>query len=140
MDLLGLSGGVTSITGGMGHTCVLQYGGVKCWGIISHGQLGDSTKISKYSPGGSVTGLNSDVHTVVAGNWHACAITTTGLAKCWGNNGSGQLGDGTIDTRLTPVDVVDLTSESSFIAAGSNHTCAIHNGKAKCWGVNDNGK
>ena len=36
--------------------------------------------------------------------YFSCALTTTGGVKCWGNNGSGSLGDGTFITRTTPVD------------------------------------
>lgn len=90
---------------------------------------------------GSVSPNLIHITAIAVGSNHTCAITTTGDAKCWGNNQNGQLGNGTSEnTRLTPVDVLDLTSGSSFIAAGSNHTCAIHNRETKCWWANDNGK
>lgn len=65
---------------------------------------------------------------------HACARLLTGRVRCWGSNDDGQLGDGTTDERVRPVDVVGVTGAKS-IAAEFGRTCAVSNGgKVSCWG------
>ena len=68
---------------------------------------------------------------------YACAVLNSSAAKCWGNNGNGQLGDGTKTQRNTPVTVSGLSSGVSAITTGSDHSCAVlFSGAVKCWGLN----
>ncbi len=86
-------------------------------------------------------GSLSTASAIAMGYSHTCAVTTTGGVKCWGYNGNGQLGDSTTTRRLTPVNVSDLSSEVSSIAAGWGHTCALTTaGGVKCWGRNQFGQ
>jgi CSLREA domain-containing protein len=76
---------------------------------------------------------------VAAGLAHTCALMTSGGVKCWGNNESGQLGDGTTTARFTPVDTVGVNGATA-IAAGDSHTCAlISGGTVMCWGDDNEG-
>jgi len=141
VDVSGLSSGVVAIAAGAFFTCALTTsGGVKCWGDNICGQLGDGTELDKATPV-DVLALSSDVKAIDAGFAHTCAVTTSGGVKCWGYNGDGQLGDGTLGSNATPVDVYHLASGVKAINASLAHTCAVTNtGGLKCWGENGLGQ
>ena len=138
----GLDSGIKAIAAGGAHTCVLtNAGGVMCWGSNQFGQLGDGFPDSSLSPV-NVYGLTSGVIAIATGYYHTCALTSIGRVECWGNNGVGELGDGTTTNRPTPVIVQGLTSGVSAITAGYSHTCALiaASGAVMCWGDNQYGK
>jgi len=77
------------------------------------------------------------VDAISAGYYHSCALTNKGEVKCWGANGSGQLGDGTTEDRSSPVTVQGLELGAVAVSTGGAHTCAIEKpGNLKCWGNN----
>ncbi|MBX3313773.1 MAG: hypothetical protein KF906_05575 [Actinobacteria bacterium] len=131
---------IRSITAGGGHTCALLTNGTaKCWGYNYDGRVGDGTTTNRLTPT-TVTGLTGATAITAGGGGHSCALLTNGTAKCWGNNGSGQLGDGTTTNRLTPTTVTGLTGATA-ITPGGGHSCALlTNGTAKCWGNNVDGQ
>jgi hypothetical protein len=71
---------------------------------------------------------------------HACAAGVDGKAYCWGDGGSGQIGDGgTAPRYIATVVGVGLALRSA--AAGSGYSCGLtSDGTAYCWGLNDNGQ
>ena len=77
-----------------------------------------------------------NVLTVDTGFSHTCAVTDTGGVKCWGSNGYYQLGDGTMNHRSAPVEVIGLSEEIEAVTAAWNGTCALTVlGGVKCWGA-----
>jgi len=119
---------------------VTSGGALLCWGLNILGEVGDGTTTNRFTPT-QVTGLTSGVATFAGGGDHTCALTTGGGVLCWGDNSFGQLGDGTTTQRLTPVQVVGLTSGVVAIAGGYQHSCALTNaGRVLCWGVNFRGE
>lgn len=139
-----LTSGVKEISAGESHTCaVTSTDGVICWGNNGDGQLGDGTTIDRSNPVivKESTGEDLLAIAVSAGNYHTCARISEGGVKCWGDNGYGQLGDGTTIESLTPVFGSGLTSGVREISAGKYHTCALTSGGGvKCWGGNEHGQ
>jgi alpha-tubulin suppressor-like RCC1 family protein len=135
-----VGGGLSFIqlTAGTYHTCGLaNTGAAYCWGDNLNGELGGGdwgypfTKLvpTLVSGGLSFVGITA--------SWsHTCGRTSTGAAYCWGGNGFGQLGDGTMQDRLVPTLV---SGGLSFVGikAGNDHSCASRSdGAAYCWGAN----
>jgi alpha-tubulin suppressor-like RCC1 family protein len=135
----------------------LNDGSVKCWGDNSGGVLGLGDK-NHHGDGPDEMGdnlrtvnlgTNKTAEAIAAGEVHTCAILNDGSVKCWGFNGSGQLGLGdTIGRGAEPTDMGDnlrtvnlgAGKTAKKIAAGGDHTCAILNdGSVKCWGANSRG-
>ncbi len=71
---------------------------------------------------------------VSAGQLHTCGVTTDNRAYCWGENGQGQLGNGSTTDRLTPV-AVSGTRRFRQVSAGDHFTCGVTTDyRAYCWG------
>ncbi|PYN80930.1 MAG: hypothetical protein DMD96_12750 [Candidatus Rokuibacteriota bacterium] len=74
------------------------------------------------------------------GAFHSCARFQDGTVRCWGNNVSGQLGDGTQTDSSMPVAVVGITGAAA-VTGGGFHTCArFPDGTLQCWGRNNAGQ
>jgi alpha-tubulin suppressor-like RCC1 family protein len=137
LDVSGLTSGMIAVAAGGWHSCALTGGGgVKCWGANQHGELGDGSTQDSVIPV-EVSGLTSGVAAVTAGDDFTCAVTIRGGVKCWGNNSSGQLGNGTSEDSNVPVDVRGLENGARSVAAGRSHACAVTGaGGVMCWGDN----
>ena len=76
---------------------------------------------------------------VSAGLSHTCGVTPSGATYCWGDNGYGELGNGTTTSSATPVAV---SGGLTFAAVSAdNQTCGVtRSGAAYCWGQNRDGE
>lgn len=133
----GLSKGVKAVSSGSYSTCALTTkGAVKCWGYNGDGELGDNSTTGSTKPVAAF-GLGKKIKAIAVGDIHSCALTTSGVVKCWGYNGYGALGDNTTTTSPKPVGVYNMGKKVKAITAGGYHTCALTTkGAAKCWGFN----
>ena len=93
---------IIEIVSSENHSCALfDNKKIKCWGRNSSGQLGygHTNDIEhENAPGQEFVDVGGDVFKVVVGGSNTCVWTTDGSVKCWGSNGSDQLGYGHTDT------------------------------------------
>lgn len=134
----GLNGLISAVTAHNYQSCALRNdGGVACWGFNAYGEAGNGAGDSRTAP---VAVPVSGVGAVAAGASHTCAVIGGGVS-CWGYNGEGAIGTG--EATLTvpdPYAIASLAAGATDVAAGYDHSCAIVNGGAWCWGNNEKGQ
>ncbi len=117
-------------------------GTVWAWGANSFGQLGLGTTTSVSSPV-AITSLSGTYIVGIAAGGRICqALASDGTLWAWGNNGAGQLGDGTTTSRTSPVAVsLPVGSQALGVSAGLGHTLSIQaDGTVLSWGSNGDGQ
>jgi alpha-tubulin suppressor-like RCC1 family protein len=127
---------------------------LRCWGVSDFFSRGvyfalTAATAPELDPG---TDISSLVLEAAAGYWHLCVKTDTGRRlQCMGVNNYGQLGDGLMDNERVPspftwvggplVDPPNGDGEPTHgITAGRDHTCALDDIGALCWGSNASGQ
>lgn len=140
---------IRQISTGSTHTCAIASDNkAYCWGAGGSWQLGTGNNSSSNTAVAVVQGsmpAGATVRQIAAGSSRTCAIASDNKAYCWGNNGNGQLGDGTTGTKLTPTPVSQGAMPAGAtirqISGENAHTCAIaSDNKAYCWGANGAGR
>ncbi len=137
--------GVAQIALGDAYTCaLLNSGNVECWGFNNFGELGNGSTTDSKSPV-FVSGIGPGVRAIAAGDATMCAILISTQVDCWGFNGDGELGNGSIGGQSdTPV----MVSGGSFLSDGASiglnmgqTSCGLDNNEvAQCWGFNSDGE
>jgi alpha-tubulin suppressor-like RCC1 family protein len=134
----------SAISAGRFHTCAIATGGTAyCWGEGDNGRLGTGNITDRTSPTAVNMPAGTAFSAISAGEWHTCAVTTTGDGYCWGNNSQGQLGDASTTQRTEPtrVNMPAGTTLSAISTSSYAHTCAITTtGLAYCWGMGTSGR
>ena len=124
--------GVLNLTAGSLHTCALTgEGAVWCWGDNASGQLGDNTTTNRSVPV-KVQGLPGPATSFTAGKDFTCAVVENGEVWCWGENGRGQLNDGSKTNRLTAVKS-GFTQAPNQISGGINFLLGETAGAVANW-------
>lgn len=133
---------------GVFHVCASDASGVlRCWGNNSSGQVGNGTTSSPVIVPTPVGFGGNPVLGVLGGLSHTCALSADGLF-CWGADGQGQLGNGTVLTgnqttptlaqlppyvdsvQIAPFTFANVETASTFqrgriLDVGLNHSCMV---------------
>jgi len=148
-----------ALSSGGDHSCGLTTTGTAfCWGNDDYGALGASIATDftrclfldvanvpcSAAPIGVTGGL--EFAAISAGidrdGSSTCALTASGAAYCWGQNGLGELGNGTTDGdfHVAPTLVRGGITFAS-ISVGGPHACGLTTtGGVSCWGWNSGGQ
>lgn len=129
-----------SVTVGGAHACAISTTDTAyCWGADASGQLGDARRINSTTPIPLAVGFETFKWSrLSAGESHTCGVSTSGSAYCWGENSSGQLGNGAVAPIADTPQSVAGGATFTEISAGGRHTCGIATGgDLYCWGAND---
>ncbi len=142
---------IIAIAAGYYHSMSVKNDGtVWAWGNNGSFQLGDNSSTQSLTPiqvkDTAGTGFLTGIKTVAVGAYHSIALKNDGTVWSWGLGDNGELGNGSINTSFTPIQVKDtagtgfLTGITS-IAAGFSHSMAVKNdGTVWAWGVNGEGQ
>ena len=146
------------LVSGLYHSCGITSDGLAyCWGRDNGAGLGDGggstdSPIPVSVDTSPISG-ETTFFLLACSSETVCGITSEGVAYCWGEDGYGQLGNGTNpvdDCSGTPcsqepeqVDTTPISGETIFVylAAGFSHTCGLTSENvAYCWGLDSSGQ
>ncbi len=133
--------GVVAIAAGTDHGLALaSNGAVWAWGYNAYGQLGDGTTNTTATPVQAM-GLPPGIVAIAGGYLHSLALASDGTVWAWGYNAFGQLGDGTLTNRSTPVQVSGLSGVVAIAASSYATSLALKSdGTVWAWGYNGDGE
>ncbi len=125
---------------GAAHSCArTNAGAIYCWGRNQYGQIGDGTTADRNKPVKiTVPGTVASFGIRMAAD-HSCVLESNGSLACWGRNGAGEVGDGTIVDKNVPTQLPGAQTYEQ-VTVGDQHTCALRKGSIDCWGSNSHGQ
>ena len=127
-------------------------GNAWAWGYNGEGELGNGTTTDSATPVQVSMPAGITFSAIAAGGGygsHSVALDTARKAWAWGNNGYGNIGDGTTTNRATPVAVIMPAGVTfSIVAVGAHHSLALTSAPVSppppaipyAWGSNFNGQ
>ncbi len=167
VDVTGITNATSVVGNGyvysdLSYCALLQTGSVQCWGDNSVGELGNGSTTQADAPV-DVTGLTDAASLASDGLGYCATLQTTGDVSCWGDDSTGELGNGSTTQSDVPVVAANLTGVSSLSgqftddiaemregvhlgpleippSPGSGYCAVLSDGDAYCWGDDSTGE
>ena len=143
VDVVGLTGPIAAVTLGSAHTCATTTAGaLACWGWAYSGRLGNGENgVSQvHTAPITLTTLTGPADLPRAGNAFSCTRVGAARVSCWGENSSGQLGNGGQVPASEPILVAGVLGVNA-LATAFEATCAVSDRSVvRCWGRNRSGQ
>ena len=131
-----------SFGGNHNNGAITEDGSLYMWGDNSNGQIGDGTTTNCYKPKKILENVKAVSLGTGLGTGHSGAITEDGSLYMWGDNASGQIGDGTTTDCYEPKKILGnvktislnywysgaVTEDGSLYMWGDNHDGHIGDG------------
>lgn len=137
-----MNGPVSAISSGplAGVTCAISVGRAFCWGFNNWGQVGINSTTSTPLPTSVLPAVvNTGFTSIDTGYHHSCA-TKSGELYCWGRGNNGQHGVGSYTNSTTARQTnQSVMGNVQTVSTGSEHSCALANKTAYCWGDGTDG-
>jgi len=126
---------------GCSHAALKTDGTLWVWGRNAYGQLGINNTTPNSSPVQTVSGGTSWKQVNADAGSHMFAIKTDGTLWGWGKNTDGELGDGTVTNKSSPVQTISGGTNWSSVATAWHYSAAIKtDGTLWAWGANGFGQ
>ncbi len=109
------------------------------WGDDTYGQLGDGNSSGQQSSPVQIANLSGIVQ-MAGGYQHSLALDSSSDVWVWGNNSSGQLGDGTTTHQTTPEQLSGLNNVVGIAAGGAHSLALVSDETVRAWGNNSYGQ
>ncbi|QIM17882.1 hypothetical protein G7066_02825 [Leucobacter coleopterorum] len=115
----------TQVESGLNHSVAIGSDGkTYAWGLGLHGEMGDGGTRGHTYPT-PVTNVGVAFTQVSVGGMHSLGLGTDGNVYAWGMGGSGQLGNGTTETKPTPTQVSVGGVTFTQVSAGQYFSLAL---------------
>jgi alpha-tubulin suppressor-like RCC1 family protein len=113
-------------------------GALEAWGDDLNGQLGNGLVTNSDKPVSVQLPSGTTVTAAATGGKHSLALTSTGQVLAWGDNYSGQLGDGShADSHAPALVKLPAGVVATGVAAGEDDSLAVtSSGAVYSWGDN----
>ncbi len=139
------AGPIVEMCGGFEHSLALDAeGALFGWGSDFFGQLGqgDDGGVTEYGIPVAIQ-VPAVIVGIDCGNKHSVALTADGRVLAWGQNSSGQLGDGTTQQREIATEAVLPAGSADVIAVSGGEEFSLAllaDGTVLSWGRDDRGQ